>query len=108
MGKNGFLEKIQQQINDRQRIAQAFEYQVMMDAALLVLHEEFGFGADRGKKFAIKLAQKRAEIARMAIKDNKDDSHLSYTKGKIDKQLRQFIPDLPDWESRYKIDLRKQ
>ena len=56
MGKNGFLEKIQQQINDRQRIAQAFEYQVMMDAALLVLHEEFGFGADRGKKFATKLA----------------------------------------------------
>lgn len=90
-----------------------FALQQSQDMAVIALHEAFGFGADRCKKFVDTYNAVFEHYADMAIEDAKDDDDIDYTRGKFDEMLKTicgeyFIP----WDERYdwvyQLETRKQ
>lgn len=74
--------------------------QLMADAALIALHREFGFGADRSHRFIEALHTAVMDMSD-AITDDTDD--CIYSKQKIDDLLQSFLSkeDFASWDERY-------
>lgn len=78
--------------------------QMCFDAALIALHDEFGFGHDRAVRFKQALAQTLDEMADLIIDD--PDPAAIESRARIDRKLREIIGDeLTPWEQRYKAQI---
>lgn len=74
--------------------------QLCFDAAIIALHEEFGFGKERCKKFKRALEDHLNAMASLIIQDA--DPEALYSREVIDRKLREILGDeaIP-WEERY-------
>ena len=74
--------------------------QMCFDAAMIALHEEFGFGAERIKRFRTAMLSHMDEMADLILQD--DDPDAIYAKEVIDRKLREILgPDVIPWDERY-------
>lgn len=79
-----------------------FALQFGQDAAILVLHDEFGFGQDRIEKFCLRFVDTLHEICDLLIRDEKDDPDLVYSKAKIDAKIKAACGrNFAEWDVRY-------
>ena len=79
-----------------------FAIQQSKDMMLIALADEFGFGPDRLKRMSDRFDETFKTYAKLCVDDAKDDKRIDYTKGTVDKKLKQicgeyFVP----WEERY-------
>ena len=78
--------------------------QLVFDAALITLHDEFGFGRERALRFKNALEQHLDEMADLILKD--EDKDALYSKETIDRKLREILgDDLIPWEQRYRAQI---
>lgn len=78
--------------------------QMCFDAALIALHDEFGFGHDRAVRFKQALAQTLDEMADLIIDD--PDPAAIESRARIDRKLGEILgSDLEPWEGRYKAQI---
>lgn len=72
-----------------------------MDMVVITLHETFGFGWARLKKFDEAFHKLNVELAEMSAKDTADKE---YIKAFIDNKLKEFVPpeEFKPWWQRYK------
>ena len=92
---------------DVQRI---FTMQYCGDLMAIMLHREFGFGAERCNRALEEFSKLHDEFYIEAIMDDAVDRDLNFTKGNIDNLLREiFKEDVLPWEERYFFlkDIRK-
>lgn len=97
--QSGFLKKIRKEQERSNLETLRFTRQNMMDVAMLVLNEEFGFGEDRLHRFAIKMQDKYGDYADIWNGDTKD---VVYAREVMDRALakicgKHFVP----WDKRY-------
>lgn len=79
--------------------------QLDIDAWIIALHDEFGFGTERCKKALQAYLNTDKEIADLIINDHKDDERFEYTKTRIDNKLKEALGDLfVPFEERYKME----
>lgn len=78
--------------------------QLVFDAAMIALHEEFGFGRDRCLRFRAALQKHLDDMCDLILKDTDPDA--LYSRDTIDRKLREIIGDeLIPWEQRYKAQI---
>jgi len=97
--KSGFLARMESAKERSNKETLFFTRQNMCDIALLVLHEEFGFGPERLMRFCKAISKKYGDFADLWNGDTKD---VEYSKAVLDRALKQicgkyFIP----WDERY-------
>jgi len=102
MSKSNFVQGIAEIQRRRKQYALIFG-QINCDAAMLALHEVFGFGGIRMKRFHTAWMRYSDQIMRMLNEDAKDDPDAVYAKHKIDEQLKDILlpEDFRKWEDRY-------
>lgn len=80
--------------------------QLVFDATLITLHEEFGFGKDRCVRFRAALEKHLSEMVDLILNDTDPDA--LYSRETIDHKLREIIGDeLVPWEQRYTAQINK-
>lgn len=107
MAKNDFARRIRQQCNiDLMKgfqVGKSIALTQCMDMALITLHEDFGFGAVRIKRFYDAFNENWNEVTEIAKEDTPD---REYVKDIIDRRLKCAVP--PDefraWNDRYEYD----
>ena len=108
--KNAYLAQLEQRMQDRARVSQYVNERQSLDALIVAINEEFGFGAERINRLIARYIETRKEIADMFLDDrNKNnDKELSYSKGKLDKRLHSIMgPDYPEHDVRYTVNIGK-
>lgn len=108
--QNAFLLKMQQAAKDEARAAQYVNERQALDALILAVHDEFGFGKDRIDRLIDRYIEKRVKIAEAAVADRygNKDKDLSYFKADTDRALRQVMGETyPEHDARYTVDLRR-
>ena len=108
--KNAYLARIEQEKQDRARIAQYVNERQSLDALIVAINEEFGFGEERINRLISRYIEKRKEIADMFLDDRhkNNDKELTYSKGKLDKRLQSIMgPDYPEHDVRYTVNIGK-
>lgn len=77
--------------------------QMAMDAAVLVLNEEFGFGAERIKRFHDAWEKQMRELADFFEEDHKADPTYVYAKAKLDEAMLRIVGEknFCPWNKRY-------
>lgn len=110
MKRNSFLDRVQKVNAENMRTAQYINERQCLDAMIVALNEEFGFGKDRIRRVISAYVRNRKEIANMFMDDKKSngDKMLNYSKEKLDRTLRQFMGEqFPPFEERYCVDIGK-
>lgn len=108
--KNAYLAQLEQRMQDRSRVSQYVNERQSLDALIIAINDEFGFGAERIGRLISKYIDTRIEIADMFLDDRRknNDKELTYSKAKLDKRLQSIMgADYPGHEDRYVVDLRK-
>ena len=108
--KNAYLAQLEQRMQDRARVSQYVNERQSLDALIVAINEEFGFGAERINRLISRYIEKRKEIADMFLDDRhkNNDKELSYSKGKMDKRLQSIMgPDYPEHDVRYTVNIGK-
>lgn len=108
--KNTYLALLEQKMRDRSRIAQYVNERQSLDALIIAINDEFGFGAERIGRLISKYIDTRIEVADMFMDDRyvNKDKDITYAKAKLDKRLQSIMgADYPGHEDRYVVDLRK-
>ena len=108
--KNAYLAQLEQRMQDRARASQYVNERQSLDALIVAINDEFGFGVDRITRLVSRYIETRKEIADMFLDDRRknNDKELTYSKAKLDKRLQSIMgPDYPEHEDRYVVDLRK-
>ena len=108
--KNAYLARLEQEKLDRARIAQYVNERQSLDALIVAINEEFGFGEERINRLVSRYIETRKEIADMCLDDRhkNKDKELSYSKGKMDKRLQSIMgPDYPEHDVRYTVNIGK-
>ena len=101
MKQSGFIKRQRQEIQHESFTSFLFARQLTCDIVQIVLHQEFGWGHGRMKRFIDALRPRMNEILKVWNSDTKD---LEYTKAKIDQALMQFAgEDFAPWEERYRF-----
>ena len=103
---NAFLAKIEAQNHRNMELQRRFTYQQCLDNMIMILHENFGFGAVRCKRAFDAFEKAFYENAKTVINMADGDSDMSYVKGDIDRRLHAalgeyFVP----WEERFPPDV---
>lgn len=103
MGKNNaYLARQQARMAAEIQYHRHFTMQWCADAAILAAHEVFQRKGDIIVEFFKAYKRLAEEIAQMTLDDAKDDRTIDYTKGKLDKQLKEILGDnFQPWEERY-------
>lgn len=97
--KSGFLARIQAEKEQSNKETLFFTRQNMCDAAMIALHEEFGFGPERLQRFKLALQRKYGDLADVW---NGDTPDVEYARAAVDKKLQQCCgPYFEPWEKRY-------
>ena len=100
VGKSGFLRAVDKAREEGFMTGQHFVRQLCMDQAAIVLNREFGFGADRLKKFNDAMVEMYGTYATIWNGDTKD---VEYSKAAMDRALEQIYGDkFMPWDERYK------
>lgn len=92
---NGYLQRQNAQTQAYIQATCDIYSQWVHDHACLVLHEEFGFGPDRLKRFREALGNSLIEydLALSASKDPVEAGKIDELRGKLDNAMRQLVPD---------------
>ena len=97
--QSGFLQRMEAEKRRACLEAQRFTRQLMVDISMIALNSEFGFGADRLKRYADRLKVIFEEYADLW---NGDTADTEYSRAKLDAKLRQICGDqFVEWEERY-------
>lgn len=100
--QSGLLKRIQAQRMIERKLAISFAVQRVADCAVITLHNEFGFGAERNKRFMEQLNATLAEMADMVEEDDKTDKELIYSRAKLDAAVKEAMGEhFVKWEERY-------
>ena len=108
--KNAYLAQLEQRMQDRARVSQYVNERQSLDALIVAINEEFGFGEERINRLISRYIEKRKEIADMFLDDRhkNNDKELSYSKGKMEKRLQSIMgPDYPEHDVRYTVNIGK-
>lgn len=106
--RNDFLARIAEGKREAQSLGQYFNERQALDCMILTLNRDFGFGPERVGRFLDAYIATRRELAELTMEDHRQDKDFWYAKDKVDKALRSACgEDYPDWDERYKMDLRK-
>ena len=108
--KNAYLARLEQEKQDRARIAQYVNERQSLDALIVAINDEFGFGAERINRLIARYIETRKEIADMFMDDRykNKDKELAYSKAKMDKRLQSIMgPDYPEHDVRYTVNIGK-
>ena len=108
--KNAYLAQLEQRVQDRARVSQYVNERQSLDALIVSINEEFGFGVERINRLVSRYIETRKEIADMFLDDRhkNNDKELSYSKGKLDKRLQSIMgPDYPEHDVRYTVNIGK-
>ena len=108
--KNAYLAQLEQRMQDRSRIAQYVNERQSLDALIVAINEEFGFGSERINRLISRYIETRKEIADMFLDDRhkNNDKELTYSKGKLDNRLQSIMgPDYPEHDVRYTVNIGK-
>ena len=102
MGKNGFLDRINQQKEYEMECQRRYLVQLHKDLMRIAANRRFGFGAKRGQELVDEFEKTLLWYADLTIEDAKSDKCLVYMKEKVDEQLRAICgEDFVPWEERY-------
>lgn len=97
--KSGYLDRIEQARREAFFTTQHFTKQLILDQAAIVLNREFGFGADRLKRFTEAMSDIYSDYADIWNGDTKD---VEYSKAAMDRALQQIFGSyFEPWEIRY-------
>ena len=108
--KNAYLARLEQEKQDRARIAQYVNERQSLDALIVAINDEFGFGAERINRLISRYIETRIEVADMFMDDRykNKDKELAYSKAKMDKRLQSIMgPDYPEHDVRYTVNIEK-
>ena len=108
--KNAYLAQLEQRMQDRARVSQYANERQSLDALIVAINEEFGFGAERINRRVSRYIETRKEIADMFLDDRRknNDKELTYSKGKLDKRLQSIMgTDYPEHDVRYTVNIGK-
>ena len=108
--KNTYLALLEQKMRDRSRIAQYVNERQSLDALIIAINDEFGFGAERIGRLISKYIDTRIEVADMFMDDRYKNKYkeLAYSKAKMDKRLQSIMgPDYPEHDVRYTVNIGK-
>jgi hypothetical protein len=100
--QSGLLKRMAQNQKAREGEVIRFAIQRVADCAVIALHDQFGFGPERNKKFMEALSGVLGEMADIVIADEKCDKELVYSQTKFDNAVKEalgehFVP----WNERY-------
>lgn len=100
--KNAYAAK---QIQSRKLMMDAqrlFTIQYCSDLMAIMLHREFGFGAERCNRALQAFGRLHDEFMLDALEDDQNDRNLNFTKGNLDNLLREIFKDkTQSFEQRY-------
>ena len=108
--KNAYLAQLEQKMQDRARVSQYVNERQSLDALIIAINDEFGFGAERIGRLISKYIDTRIEVADMFLDDRhkNNDKELAYSKGKLDKRLQSIMgADYPEHDVRYTVNIGK-
>ena len=108
--KNAYLAQLEQRMQDRARVSQYVNERQSLDALIVAINEEFGFGAERINRLLARYIETRKEIADMFLDDRhkNNDKELTYSNGKLDKRLQSVMgPEYPEHDVRYTVNIGK-
>ena len=108
--KNAYLARLEQEKLDRARISQYVNERQSLDALIVAINEEFGFGAERINRLIARYIETRKEIADMFLdgRYKNKDKEIAYAKAKLDKRLQSIMgPDYPEHDARYTVNIGK-
>lgn len=98
-GKSGFIRAIEKARKEGFMTGQHFTRQLCMDNATIVLNREFGFGAERIRRFNDAMVKAYGDYADIW---NGDTADVEYAKNTMDRALRQIWGDqFQPWDERY-------
>lgn len=82
-----------------------------LDCSVMELHEEFGFGPVKNKRFTDGMLRRMVEYMQMSLKEvreteqGKNCEDFWVTQAKMDNGVRAALgPDVPAWEERYSFE----
>lgn len=92
---NGYLQRQSAQTQAYIQATCDIYSQWVHDHACLALHEEFGFGPDRLKRFREALGKSLIEydLALSSSKDPVEAGKIDELRGKLDNAMRQLVPE---------------
>lgn len=108
--KSAWLQQRQDEMKDNMRTAQFSNERQSLDAIIIALNREFGFGADRINRFIDAYIYERKAMADLFLRDRwvDKDKELTYSKEKSDRILREIMgQDYPAFGERYTVDISK-
>lgn len=70
-------------------LAKGFTIQQCLDMAMIALNQEFHFGPVYNARFEKRFREVFVEYASLCVEDGGDDEDIWYTKGVLDRQLRE-------------------
>ena len=91
--KNAYLAQLEQRMQDRARVSQYVNERQSLDALIIAINDEFGFGAERIGRLISKYIDTPIEVADMLMDDRYKNKHkeLAYAKAKLDKRLQSIM-----------------
>ena len=93
------MDRVEKQKQEAMVYTHRFTRQMMIDVTMIALNKEFGFGADRLKRFVKTLLGIYGEYADIW---NNDTPDTEYAKAKLDEKLKQICGEFFEpWEERY-------
>ena len=106
--KNAYLAQLEQRMQDRARVSQYVNERQSLDALIVAVNEEFGFGEERINRLISRYIETRKEIADMFLDDRHKNNEIAYAKAKLDKRLQSIMgPDYPEHDVRYTVNIGK-
>lgn len=108
--KSAWLQQRQAEVKDNMRTAQFTNERQSLDAMIIALNREFGFGADRINRFIDAYIRERCDVADLFLRDRwvDKDKELTYSKEKSDRILKEIMgQNYPSFGERYTVDIRK-
>ena len=108
--KNAYLAQLEQRMQDRARVSQYVNERQSLDALIVAINDEFGFGAERINRLISRYIETRIEVADMFMDDRykNKDKELAYSKAKMDKRLQSIMgTDYPEHDVRYTVNIGK-
>lgn len=86
-----FMEKIALTQRDLHKQISKDTMLIEYNQVILALNEEFGFGPERVARFTQRLRLRLHNWAKMTEEDSADDKELTYTKAKVEEQLKVIL-----------------
>jgi hypothetical protein len=102
---SGYLARQQAIKQNEMRLTRLFALQYAADAAAIAANKVFHRRGEIIAEFVTEMMMEADRIAKITLKDAKDDKQIDYTKGSVDRDLLRILGEeyFSDWETRYDI-----